>query len=91
MVVTDGLNHLKQEAFMEGHDQELVQRLLAEDADFKKTYKSHKDCENKLEKLEKIPRLTPEDKTEKNRLKKLKLTLKDEMEGILKKIKAPKK
>lgn len=76
---------------MEGHNQELVQRLLNEDAEFKKTYKSHKDCENKLEKLEKIPRLTPEDKTEKNRLKKLKLTLKDEMESILTRVRAANK
>lgn len=73
---------------MEGQDQTLVQRLLSEDAEFKKAYKTHKDCENKLEKLEKIPRLTPEDKTEKNRLKKLKLTLKDEMEGMLSRVRA---
>lgn len=73
---------------MEGQDQALVQRLLSEDAEFNKAYKTHKDCENKLEKLEKIPRLTPEDKTEKNRLKKLKLTLKDEMEGMLARVRA---
>ncbi len=76
---------------MEGRDQELVQRLLSEDAEFKKAYKTHKDCENRLEKLEKIPRLTPEDKAEKNRLKKLKLTLKDEMEGALTRLRVAKK
>ncbi len=76
---------------MEGRDQELVQRLLNEDAEFKKVYKTHKDCENRLEKLEKIPRLTPEDKVEKNRLKKLKLTLKDEMEGALARFRAAEK
>ena len=76
---------------MEGRDQELVQRLLSEDVEFKKAYKTHKDCENRLEKLEKIPRLTPEDKVEKNRLKKLKLTLKDEMEGALTRFKAAEK
>lgn len=76
---------------MEGRDQELVQRLLSEDTEFKKTYKMHKDCENRLEKLEKIPRLTPEDKVEKNRLKKLKLTLKDDMEGALARFRAAEK
>lgn len=68
---------------MENQDRETVKRLLEEDEDFKKTWKVHKDYENKLAKLEKKPHLSPEEIVEKNRLKKLKLALKDEMEKII--------
>lgn len=61
----------------------LVERLLKEDMEFKKSYKSHKDYENKIAKLDKKKQLKPEDEVEINRLKKLKLSLKDGMERKL--------
>lgn len=64
---------------MENHD-ELVKKLLEKDELFRAAYKTHKDYENKLEKLEKKPRLSSTETAEKNKIKKLKLALKDEME-----------
>ena len=62
---------------------ELVNRLLNEDMEFKKSYKSHKEYESKIEKLDKKKQLKPEDEVEIHRLKKLKLSLKDGMEKKL--------
>jgi uncharacterized protein YdcH (DUF465 family) len=67
---------------MENHD-ELVKKLLEKDELFRTAYKTHKDYENKLEKLEKKPRLSSTETAEKNKMKKLKLALKDEMEKKL--------
>jgi uncharacterized protein len=64
-------------------DKEVVEKLIKEDEDFKKKFKTHKDFERKIERLEKKSHLTPEEAVEKNRLKKLKLALKDEMERKL--------
>lgn len=64
-------------------DKEMVEKLIKEDEDFKKKFKTHKDFERKIERLEKKSHLTPEETIEKNRLKKLKLALKDEMERKL--------
>lgn len=61
------------------NEEKLVKKLLNEDAAFRKDYKTHKDCELKLEKLEKKIHLTPADTVEVVRLKKLKLALKDGM------------
>lgn len=72
---------------MEERDQDLVRRLIEEDEGFKQAYKAHKDYESKLAKLEKKPRLTAEETVEKNRLKKLKLALKDQMEKTIAKSK----
>jgi uncharacterized protein YdcH (DUF465 family) len=67
---------------MENHD-ELVKKLIEKDELFRSAYKTHKDYENKLEKLEKKPRLSSIETAEKNKMKKLKLALKDEMEKKL--------
>jgi len=67
---------------MENHDN-LVKKLLEKDELFRNAYKTHKDYENKLEKLEKKPRLSSTETAEKNKMKKLKLALKDEMEKKL--------
>ncbi|MDP2689277.1 MAG: DUF465 domain-containing protein [Deltaproteobacteria bacterium] len=67
---------------MENRD-ELVKKLLREDAEFKKSYKAHKDFEEKIAKIDRKKRMTPEDEVERNRLKKLKLALKDGMEKRL--------
>jgi len=64
---------------MENHD-ELVKKLLEKDELFRNAYKTHRDYENQLEKLQKKPRLSSTETAEKNRIKKLKLALKDEME-----------
>ncbi len=64
-------------------DNKEVEKLLEKDEGFKKTYKTHKDYERKIERLEKKAHLSPADTMEKNRLKKLKLVLKDEMEKKL--------
>lgn len=64
---------------MEAQDQLVVEKLIKTDPEFKEKYKAHRDYENKLEKLEKKPRLTASETLEKKRLKKLKLALKDEM------------
>lgn len=67
---------------MERRD-EVVKKLLEEDEGFRKVYKNHQDYESRVAKLEKKPRLTADETMEKNRLKKLKLALKDEMEKLL--------
>ncbi len=64
-------------------DKEMVEKLIGEDEDFKKKYKAHKEYERKIERLEKKANLTPGEELERNRLKKLKLALKDEMERKL--------
>lgn len=62
---------------------ELVKKLLEEDEGFKKAYKTHRDYESKLARMDKKPHLNPVETVEKNRLKKLKLALKDEMEKTI--------
>ena len=64
---------------MEKRD-ELVKKLLEEDEGFRSTYKTHRDYEEKRARIDRKKRMTPEDEVERNRLKKLKLALKDEME-----------
>ncbi len=61
----------------------IVEKLIEEDEEFRKKYKIHKDYERKIDRLEKKSHLTAEESLEKNRLKKLKLALKDEMEKKL--------
>ena len=67
---------------MENHE-ELVKKLLEKDELFRSAYKTHKGYEHTLEKLEKKPRLSSTETAEKNKIKKLKLALKDEMEKKL--------
>lgn len=61
------------------NEEKLVKKLLDEDAAFRKDYKTHKDCEQKLAKLGRKLHLTPADTVEVAKLKKLKLALKDGM------------
>ncbi|MBI5236087.1 MAG: DUF465 domain-containing protein [Deltaproteobacteria bacterium] len=63
----------------QSRDQVVIKKLLDEDAGFRKTYDEHKDYEAKLKKLDKKAHLNATEIVEKNRLKKLKLALKDEM------------
>ncbi len=64
-------------------DQELMKKLLEEDEAFRKTYKAHRDYEKRVARMENRPHLNEDEKIEKDRLKKLKLKLKDEMERML--------
>ena len=73
----------KKEVFMANSNEELVEKLLKEDPAFKKTYLAHRGYEKTVAKLEKKARLTAVEEAEKARLKKLKLSLKDEMEKII--------
>lgn len=61
------------------NEDRLIKKLLDEDAAFRKSHKAHKDCESRLATYEKKIHLTPADTVEVNKLKKLKLSLKDEM------------
>ena len=65
------------------NDQELMKNLLEEDEAFRKTYKAHRDYEKRVSKMDNRPHLSEDEKIEKDRLKKLKLKLKDEMERML--------
>lgn len=68
---------------MENQDQEVIKRLLEEDEGFRVKYKTHKEYSSKLDRMEKKPHLNEQETIEKNRLKKMKLALKDEMEKII--------
>jgi uncharacterized protein YdcH (DUF465 family) len=67
---------------MKKHD-EFVERHMKEDVEFKRSYKAHRDYEDKIAQIDKKKHLTPGDEVERNRLKKLKLALKDGMEKKL--------
>jgi len=67
---------------MEKRDQDLINRLLVEDEEFKKLYEEHQEFEEKLEELQKRPAST-EIHFEIESLKKQKLIGKDKMELIL--------
>lgn len=62
---------------------EFVEKLMKEDVEFKRSYKAHSEYEDKIAQIEKKKHLTPVDEVERNRLKKLKLALKDGMEKKL--------
>lgn len=64
-------------------DQDLMKKLLDEDEAFKRTYQAHRDYEKRVAKMDNRPHLSEDEKIEKDRLKKLKLRLKDEMEMML--------
>lgn len=75
---------------MENRD-ELVRKLADEDEGFRKTFKAHQDYEGRIAKMERKPRLSADEVIEKNRLKKLKLALKDEIEKMLSRYKGREK
>ncbi len=59
---------------------EVVERLLVEDEEFKKVFEKHREYNRKIEKMEKKEFLSKDEQVEKKKLKKLKLNLKDELE-----------
>lgn len=66
-------------------EKDLKEKLIKENADFKKVYKLHQQCEKELERLKKKSYLSDEQKLEEKQLKKRKLALKDRMYHLMSK------
>ena len=64
---------------MDNQDELVIKKLLKENIEFKRAYKTHKECEDKLAKLQKRPHLSVKEEAEADKLKKTKLAKKDEM------------
>lgn len=64
-------------------EEELIERLMRENEEFRKTKMAHRELAEQLEELEKKPYLTPQEEMEIKIIKKKKLALKDQMERIL--------
>ncbi len=70
---------------MENHtqDEELKAHLLATNEQFRALNEQHAQLKHQIEEIESKPHVTEADELEEQRLKKLKLRLKDQMNGIL--------
>lgn len=70
---------------MENHtqDEELKAHLLATDEQFRLLYEQHAQLKHQIEEIEARPHVTEADELEEQRLKKLKLNLKDQMLRIM--------
>jgi uncharacterized protein YdcH (DUF465 family) len=70
---------------MENHTQEeeLKAHLLATDEQFRKLCEQHAQLKHQIQEIESKPHVTEVDELEEQRLKKLKLHLKDQINGIL--------
>jgi uncharacterized protein YdcH (DUF465 family) len=68
---------------MEQLQEELKAHLMATNEDFRTLAARHADLKRQVDAIETKPRLTPEDELEENRLKKLKLRVKDQMNEIM--------
>lgn len=70
---------------MESHTQEeeLKAVLLSTDQEFRTLAEQHAQLKHQIERIEAKPHVTGEDELEEQRLKKLKLRLKDQMNDIL--------
>ena len=70
---------------MENHtqDEELKAHLLATDENFKKLFEQHAHLKRQIEAIEAKPHVTPDDEIEEQRLKKLKLHIKDQINEII--------
>jgi uncharacterized protein YdcH (DUF465 family) len=62
---------------------DLLERLLVEDINFKRRYTKHTEYKQKVSLLESRAHLTAAELQEKQKFKKLKLALKDELEEII--------
>jgi uncharacterized protein YdcH (DUF465 family) len=60
-------------------EQALKERMLRENADFRKLHEEHQECEKRLDILQIKSFLSEQEKLEEKELKKRKLTLKDRM------------
>lgn len=70
---------------MDMQDTELVHENIEKDRELKALWEEHLQFEKKLEKMERKPFLTPEEKMEKKRLQVAKLNGKTKIEAILSK------
>jgi uncharacterized protein YdcH (DUF465 family) len=70
---------------MENHtqDEEFKAHLLATNEQFRKLSEQHAHLKHQIEEIESKPHVTGEDELEEQRLKKLKLHIKDEMNEIV--------
>jgi hypothetical protein len=75
----------KEGAAMEQRDLELIQKHIITDHQLRKLYEEHLDLENRLEAINQMAYLTPEEELKKKNLKKVKLKGRDEIERILRK------
>ena len=75
--------HKGEKALMENTQDELKAHLMQADEEFRRLAEQHAQYHTRLEALEAKPYLTPEEELEEHRLKKLKLRLKDQMNGII--------
>ncbi|HUA20528.1 MAG TPA: DUF465 domain-containing protein [Bryobacteraceae bacterium] len=73
---------------MENSQEELKAHLMKTDEAFRHLAEQHAQYHQQLEALEAKAHLTPEEEVEEHRLKKLKLNLKDQMNGIISKHRA---
>ena len=64
-------------------EEELIERLMRENEEFKNAKQVHTGLARQLDELEKKPFLTPQDELDIKILKKKKLALKDQIEKIL--------
>lgn len=73
---------------MEQLQEELKAHLMATNEEFRTLAAKHADLKRQVDAIETKPRLTPQDELEENRLKKLKLRVKDHMNEIMARYKA---
>ena len=68
---------------MEKRDQELIQKYISSDPELKQHMDEHETFERKLEEMNRLLYLTPEEEVERKRIQKLKLAGRDRIEAIL--------
>jgi len=68
---------------MKMREEELIEKLIKENEEFRKAKQTHSDLARQLDVLELKPYLTPQDEIDIKILKKKKLAFKDQMEKIL--------
>jgi uncharacterized protein YdcH (DUF465 family) len=67
---------------------EVRDRLAREDSHFRRLVEKHRDLDGQLQELQTRRWLTESEQAEEVKLKKMKLTLKDEMESIVSRVSA---
>ena len=68
---------------MKVKEDELIEKLMNENEEFRKAKQAHAELAKKLDEMENKPYLTPQDEVEIKILKKKKLAYKDQMEKVL--------
>jgi uncharacterized protein YdcH (DUF465 family) len=75
---------------MEQAQTELKARLMATSEEFRQLVAQHAEYDRLLDAIEAKPHVTPEDEVEEHRIKKLKLSIKDQMNEMIARYKAAK-